>query len=171
MKKLLFTLLTCSFAFSAIAQDATQPKGTWYLGTADATQVFNLFSSNGMEVSPFVGYAVADNIAITVGLDYASMTTEVEGGDDQEMSASNITIGGAYFFGDDFYAQAGIGLGSSSSTGTDDLSSTQIQIGLGKFIPVKDMWYVSPQFSYGTMSTDGQSGAAASIGISFGARF
>jgi hypothetical protein len=117
-----------------------------------------------MEVSPFVGYAVADNIAITVGLDYASMTTEVEGGDDQEMSASNITIGGAYFFGDNFYAQAGVGLGSSSQTGTDDLSSTQIQIGLGKFIPVKDMWYVSPQFSYGTMSTDGQSGAAASIG-------
>jgi hypothetical protein len=171
MKKLLFTLLTCSFAFSAIAQDATQPQGTWYLGTADATQVFNLFSSDGMEVSPFVGYAIADNIAITVGLDYASLTTEVEGGDDQEMSASNITLGGAYFFGDDFYAQAQIGLGSSSQTDTDDLSSTTIGIGVGKFIPVKDMWYVSPQFNYGTMSTDGQSGAAASIGISFGARF
>lgn len=168
-------LLTCSIAYSATAQDASQPAGTWYLGASDATDLFRMFSSEGMEMSPFVGYAIADNIAITLGLDYYTETADGgSGGEDVTNSYQDISVGAAYFFGDNFYAQAGVSLGAVTMQSNDDTSSTSIQIGLGKFIPVKDLWYVSPQLTYSTYSGDegnGMTSSGASIGISFGARF
>ena len=173
----LFAFALC--ALNATAQDAEplQPQGTWYLGTANATDLFKMFSSEGMEVSPFVGYAIADDIAITVGLDYGTMTTDaVEGGaPEMSISNSNISLGAAYFFGDNYYAQAQFVMGSASvDDGVNDeveLSSSGYGIGLGKFIPVKDMWYVTPQLNYSGGSDDDGSQAGASITIAFGARF
>jgi hypothetical protein len=173
----LFAFAFC--ALNATAQDAEplQAQGTWYLGSADATSLFRIFSSEGMEVSPFVGYAIADNIAITVGLDYGTMTMDAVDGGAAEMTLTNtnFNIGGAYFFGDNFFAQVQLGMGSSAADdGVNDeveLSSSSYGIGLGKFIPIKDMWYVSPALTYGSTSNDDGSQAGASIGITFGARF
>ena len=50
---------------SAFAQN--QPQGTWYLGTANATDVVNIFA-DGVNMSPSIGYAVADNFVIGFGL-------------------------------------------------------------------------------------------------------
>ena len=72
MKKIILSCSAFAFAFCAVnvsAQEAAplQPKGTWYLGSADATSLFQMFSADGVDVDPFVGYAIADDIAITVG--------------------------------------------------------------------------------------------------------
>ena len=60
-------------------------RGSWYLGTGDATPL-NVFST-GVAIAPTVGYAVADDIVIQVcfGLTF---------------DALNLSIGGQYFMGD-----------------------------------------------------------------------
>ena len=64
MKKL-FTLFACaSLAFTLSAQDSSQPAGSWYLGSGDATSMLNIFSS-GVDMHATVGYAVADDIVLT----------------------------------------------------------------------------------------------------------
>lgn len=177
MKKLFFTLLTCSIAYSATAQDASQPAGTWYLGAGDATELFNMFSAEGVQLSPFVAYTVADNIAVTVGLDY-STTTITAGGIDVESSMNSISVGAAYFFGDNYYGQVGISMGGTTNNDdtVDDTSSNGWGLALGKFIPVRDMWYVSPRLVYESGGADmgggvEVAGGTATIGIAFGARF
>ena len=171
MKKVLMSFCAAAMVCTAFGQDVIQAKGTWYLGSADATELLGIFSE-GVNVSPFVGYAIADNIAITVGINYGSLTTDAVGDvPESTMSSTEISLGAAYFFGDNFYGQVGVSLGASSMTGTDDMSSTGIGVGVGKFIPVKDMWYLSPNIGYQTFTNDTGSAAGASIGISLGARF
>ena len=172
MKKVLLSFFAAAIVCTAFGQDVNQAKGTWYLGSADATELLGIFS-DGVNVSPFVGYAIADNIAITLGINYGSYTTDaVDGGAAESTSSSSeINVGAAYFFGDNFYGQVGVLLGASSMTDMDDMSSTGIGVGVGKFIPVKDMWYISPNIGYQTFTNDTGSAAGASIGIAFGARF
>ena len=178
MKKFIVTCSAFAFAFCALnvsAQDAEplQPKGTWYLGSADATSLFKMFSADGVDVDPFVGYAIADDIAITVGLNYGSTTMNaVDSIPEVTMSSMELSLGAAYFFGDNYYAQAQLVLGSvDDGSGSDPASSTGYGIGLGKFIPVKDMWFISPQLNYTGGSNDFGSSAGAEILIRFGATF
>lgn len=178
MKKFILSCSAFAFAFCAVnvsAQDAAplQPKGTWYLGSADATSLFQMFSADGVDVDPFVGYAIADDIAITVGLNYGSMTMNaVDSTPEVTMSSMELSLGAAYFFGDNYYAQAQLVLGSvDDGSGGDAASSTGYGIGVGKFIPVKDMWFVSPQLNYSGGSNDLGSSAGAEIRIRFGATF
>jgi hypothetical protein len=187
MKKVLLSFFAAAMVCTAFGQDVNQAKGTWYLGSADATELLGIFS-DGVNVSPFVGYAIADNIAITLGINYGSLTNDgVDGGNDYTASTSTIDLGAAYFFGDNFYGQVGVSIGSGSVTNLDattglptdtstESSSTGVGFAVGKFIPVKDMWYISPSIGYQTGTTDNGSGgtgsgAGANIGITFGARF
>ncbi|MDG2209604.1 MAG: hypothetical protein P8K81_06400 [Flavobacteriales bacterium] len=171
MKKVLMSFCAAAMVCTAFGQDVNQAKGTWYLGSADATELLGIFSE-GVNVSPFVAYAIADNIAITVGINYGSLTTDAVGDvPESTMSSSEISLGAAYFFGDNFYGQVGLSLGSTSMTGAEDMSSTGFGVRLGKFIPVKDMWYVSPNLTYEMGTNDTGSANGASIAIAFGARF
>ena len=62
MKKFILSFAAASLAVATYAQDApSQPAGSWYLGTGDATTLLNVFSS-GVGILPTVGYAVADDI-------------------------------------------------------------------------------------------------------------
>ena len=117
--------------------------------------------------------AIADNIAITVGLNYGSTTMNaVDSIPEVTMSSMELSLGAAYFFGDNYYAQAQLVLGSvDDGSGSDPASSTGYGIGLGKFIPVKDMWFISPQLNYVGGSNDSGSSAGAEIRIRFGATF
>ena len=175
MKKFIVSCSAFAFAFCALnvsAQDAEplQPKGTWYLGSADATSLFKMFSAEGVDVAPFVGYTVADNIAISLGLNMASATIDgVDGASDMTMSSSQVSVGAAYFFGDNFYGQAQVVLGNSDDGVNDAQSSTGYGVGLGKYIPVKDMWFISPQLNYTGGSNDLGSSSGAEIRIQFGA--
>ena len=64
MKKVLLSFVAFAMVTVGFSQDASQPKGSWYLGTGDATTLLNVFSS-GVSIAPTVGYAVADNIVVT----------------------------------------------------------------------------------------------------------
>jgi len=177
MKKFIVSCSVFAFAFCALnvsAQDteALQPKGTWYLGSGDATSLFKMFSDEGVDVAPFVGYTVADNIAISLGLNMVSNTLNgVDGADDLTISSSQVSLGAAYFFGDNFYGQAQVVLGNVDNGVDEAMSSTGYGVGLGKYIPVKDMWFVSPQLNYTAGSNDAGSSSGAEIRIQFGASF
>ena len=171
MKKIITLFLATGLVASAFAQDAMQPQGSWYLGTADATEIFQLFSDEGMNMSADIGYAVVDNIVVGLNIATFSSTWEIEGGEDYTASESSIAVSGAYFFGDNFYGGLGIDIYSSSATNEDEVSESGFALTLGKYIAVKDMWYVSPSLNYGSGSSDNYSESGIGMGISFGARF
>ncbi|RPG81592.1 MAG: hypothetical protein CBC74_000635 [Crocinitomicaceae bacterium TMED114] len=171
MKRIITLFLATGLFASAFAQDAMQPQGSWYLGTADATDIFRVFSSEGMNMNATIGYAVADDIVVNLGVTTASSTLTVDGGEDITSSASSINVGGQYFFGDNFYGGLGVSVASSEATGEDETSSSAFSLGLGKYIPVKDMWYVSPSINYNSSTLDELTQSGVNMGISFGARF
>jgi hypothetical protein len=69
-----------------------------------------------------------------------------------------------------FYGQAGVSLAPPHDGLDNTTSTTAIGLALGKFIPLREMWYVSPSLGYNTVNMDGGSGSGASLGITFGAR-
>jgi hypothetical protein len=145
MKKL-FTLFACaSLAFTLSAQDASQPAGSWYLGSGDATTLLNIFSS-GVEIQTTVGYALADDIVLTA-----------EAGFGGSFPNLNLSLGAAYFIGD-YY----VGLGLDNPTENLDLS-----INAGRYIDFKDVLYLAPQLNVDMLLSD----PAISLTIGFGARF
>ena len=176
MKHLLTFCAIALFAVASTAQDAAplQEKGTWYLGTANATEVFKLFSDEGMTVDPFVGYAIADNIGLTLALSSNSDTAPGADGSDVTSSAFEVRLGGAYFFGDNYYGQAQI-ISGNMDTGLEGGSTdySGFGVGVGKWIDVKDWWYVTPQLNYTMYDNEifSASGNAVELRIQFGAKF
>ena len=174
MKNLLTLCAIALFAVASTAQDAAplQEKGSWYLGTANATEVFKLFSDEGMTVDPFVGYAIADNIGLTLALSSNSDTAPGADGNDVTSSAFEVRLGGAYFFGDNYYGQAQI-ISGNMDTGLEGGSTdySGFGVGVGKWIDVKDWWYVTPQLNYTMYNQDPFSGNAVELRIQFGAKF
>ena len=54
MKRIFTLLLATGLVATTYAQDAAQPKGSWYLGTGDATTVLNIFSTGWTSLRPWV---------------------------------------------------------------------------------------------------------------------
>lgn len=148
MKKVLFSFLAVSVAFATFAQEdgASQPAGSWYLGSGDATQLLHIFSS-GVDIAPTVGYAVADDIVVQAAV---SGSTDV----------LSMNLGAAYFMGDYW-----VGVNAHDLAGKMDLG-----VGAGRYIPFKDVLFISPniQYSFGLPEASSDN---LSIGIGFGARF
>ena len=65
MKNFFIAAISMAMVSSAFAQ--LQPKGTWYLGTANAPEALNIFS-DGLEMTPTIGYAISDNVVLTLDL-------------------------------------------------------------------------------------------------------
>jgi hypothetical protein len=137
-----FLLLTLNVS----AQDATQAKGSWYLGSGDATQLLQLFST-GVDIAPTVGYAVADNIV-------------VQGSMSGPTDALNMNLGLAYFMGD-------VWVGAQASDLTGDMDAG---INVGYWIDFKDVLYITPNLQYSFGLPDGSTDYM-NIGIGFGAKF
>ena len=76
---------------SAFAQN--QPQGTWYLGTANATDVVNIFA-DGVNMSPTIGYAVADNFVVSLSLNTSRMEDVFSGTSDEITLVPTPTIVG-----------------------------------------------------------------------------
>ena len=68
MKKVVLSFFAAAVAFVSFGQDASQPQGSWYLGSGDATTLLNIFST-GVDMHATVGYAVADDIVVTAMTD------------------------------------------------------------------------------------------------------
>lgn len=243
MKNFFIAAISMAMVSSAFAQN--QPQGTWYLGTADATDVVNIFS-DGVSMSPTIGYAVADNLVLnlTIGTDRHESTTPMMANglvttttltpflDDEgnivleetislaeqefgwsetsETRTNNFSLGAQYFFGDNFFVGAALDSYTLTTETTQasgynylvdaddesilyeyvnltdanavDLTTTETErtdlgftLSLGKYIPVRENWYLTPQVGYSTSSSEegaiesDRNGVAMSIG--FGARF
>ena len=193
MKNFFIAAISMAMVSSAFAQN--QPQGTWYLGTANATDVVNIFA-DGVNMSPSIGYAVADNFVIglelntsrleevysgtIVTLDSVTNFVELPDGtilgipgvvenevayeDTYTTTSSLLSLTAQYFFGDNYFAAASLGATTTRmeeeySLDADlnsDVETTgaAFSIGLGKFIPVRDNWYLTPQVSYSTGSAD-----------------
>jgi hypothetical protein len=145
MKKL-FTLFACaSLAFTLSAQDSSQPAGSWYLGSGDATSLLNIFST-GVDMHATVGYAVADDIVLTAQSTFGG-----------EFDALDLSVGAAYFMGD-YY----VGLGVH-----DPINDLDLGINAGRYIDFKDVLYLTPQINIDMLLNDPE----VSFTIGFGARF
>ena len=154
MKKFVLSLFAVATATFAFAQDASQPKGSWYLGTGDATQIFDIFVE-GINMDASVGYAVADGVVISL---YQSAGSEF-GGSLSDTDNFNLSLGGQYFMGD-YYVGAMI---------QDPLGDIDFGLNAGRYIPVKNMFYLAPQLNLTELSDENGRNVSATIG--FGARF
>ena len=145
MKKFILSLFAVATATFSFAQDASQPQGSWYLGTGDATTLLNVFST-GVGFDATIGYAVADDIVVTAKSDFGGT-----------FDALNLSIGGQYFMGD-YY----VGLDVD-----DPLNNLDLGINAGRYIDFKDVLYVAPQLNVGMLLNDPMVG----VSIGFGTRF
>jgi len=145
MKRILTLLLATGLVATSYAQDASQPKGSWYLGTGDATTMLHLFST-GVDIAPTIGYAVADDIVVTAKAGFGGA-----------FDALDLSLGGQYFMGD-YYV--GLDL-------MDPINDLDLGINAGRYIDFKDVLYVTPQLNVDLLLND----PVVGLSIGFGARF
>ena len=155
MKKVVLSFFAAVAAFVSFGQDASQPQGSWYLGSGDATTLLNIFST-GVEMDATVGYAVVDDIVATLSFNNSedSTGTELAGTTFEDMS---FNLGVQYFMGD-YYV--GLGLG-------DPLDDLELGLSVGRYIPFKDVLYIAPQVGLKDLTNTPLIG----INIGVGARF
>ena len=144
--KNLFTLCACAFfAITLSAQGSDQAAGSYYLGTGDATQLVNIFSSlSEVTIAPTIGYAVMDDLVVS---------GSINGLTDDLM----LDLSVRYFWNGVFF-QAGA---------ADIAGDASMSLGAGKYFSlgaVSDRFYVDPQINYNF-----DNGFVTSIGL--GARF
>lgn len=145
MKKFFLSICTVALAVTGVAQDASQPQGSWYLGTADATDVLSIFSS-GISIAPTVGYAVADDIVVTAKAGFGGTFDMLD-----------LSLGGQYFMGD-YY----VGLDVD-----DPINNLDLGLNAGRYIDFKDVLYIAPQLNIGMLLND----PVVGVTIGMGARF
>ena len=129
-------------------------------------------------MSPTIGYAVADNIVVSVSLSSFTLT-DTFGSDVIEESSTSLGLFGSYFLEGNYYVGAGVAMASSTLTDSPDVSGFGFGVEAGKFIPIRENWYINPNLFYGSSEMDfggdvnpntlGDSQFGLSIG--FGARF
>ncbi len=146
MKKFFLSICAVAMAATGMAQDASQPQGSWYLGTGDATTLLNVFST-GVGILPTIGYAVADDIVVDANMS----------GSTDDLSL-DLRVG--YFMGDNY-----IGIGAGDIAGDMDLG-----VRFGHYIDFKDVLYISPNLQYNFGLPEGASDNLQ-LQIGFGTRF
>ena len=145
MKKVVLSFFAAAVAFVSFGQDASQPQGSWYLGSGDATTLLNIFST-GVDMHATVGYAVADDIVVTAMTGFGGA-----------LDSLNLSLGGQYFMGD-YYV--GVQL-------HDPINNFDVGLNAGRYIDFKDVLYITPQLNIDMLATEPQLG----ISIGVGARF
>ena len=145
MKKVVLSFFAAVVAFVSFGQDASQPQGSWYLGSGDATTLLNIFST-GVDMHATVGYAVADDIVVTAMTGFGGA-----------LDSLNLSLGGQYFMGD-YYV--GVQL-------HDPINNFDVGLNAGRYIDFKDVLYITPQLNIDMLATEPQLG----ISIGVGARF
>ncbi len=133
-------------AATGMAQDASQPQGSWYLGSGDATELLQIFSHDGVGLDATVGYAVADDIVVTAQAGFGGA-----------FDALDLSIGGQYFMGD-YY----VGLNLN-----DPINDLGLDLNAGRYIDFKDVLYITPQLNLNSLTGD----PVMNITIGMGARF
>ena len=127
--KNLFTLCACAFLTFTLSAQSEQAAGSYYLGTGDATQLVNIFSSlSEVTIAPTIGYAVMDDLVVS---------GSINGLTDDLM----LDLSVRYFWNGVFF-QAGA---------ADIAGDSSMSLGAGKYFSlgaVSDRFYVDPQINY-----------------------
>jgi len=127
--KNLFTLCACAFLTFTLSAQSEQAAGSYYLGSGDATQLVNIFSSlSEVTIAPTIGYAVIDDLVVS---------GSINGLTDDLM----LDISVRYFWNGVFF-QAGA---------ADVAGDASMSLGAGKYFTlgaVSDRFYVDPQINY-----------------------
>lgn len=145
MKKFFLSICAVAMAATGMAQDASQPQGSWYLGSGDATELLQIFSHEGVSLDAIVGYAVADDIVVTAQLEESAFDVLA------------LSLGGQYFMGDYF---VGVDL-------NDPINDLGLDLNAGRYIDFKDVLYITPQLNVNSLTGD----PTMAITIGMGARF
>lgn len=145
MKKFFLSICAVAMAATGMAQDASQPQGSWYLGSGDATELLQIFSHDGVGLDATVGYAVADDIVVTAQLEESAFDVLA------------LSLGGQYFMGDYF---VGVDL-------NDPINDLGLDLNAGRYIDFKDVLYITPQLNVNSLTGD----PTMAISIGMGARF
>ena len=227
MKNFFIAAISMAMVSSAFAQ--LQPQGTWYLGTANAPEALNIFS-DGLNMTPTIGYAVSDNVVLTLDLGVMTSSLDTPGsridtsysyttsyelvpaetiidtvaGDTtfvdayvnavtdstevltstdyvttEETRKTNFALGLQYFFDDNYFVRGSIASHTHTTTTTSDAGVTETEensfgwsVGAGKFISVRENWYLTPEVRYTGMSMgDDASEGDLSFRVGLGLRF
>ena len=127
--KNLFTLCACAFLTFTLSAQSEQAAGSYYLGSGDATQLVNIFSSlSEVTIAPTIGYAVIDDLVVS---------GSINGLTDDLM----LDLSVRYFWNGVFF-QAGA---------ADVAGDASMSLGAGKYFTlgaVSDRFYVDPQINY-----------------------
>ena len=91
----------------------------------------------------------------------------------------NFAIGAQYFFDDNYFIRGAIRSMTHTTTTTDDLGTTEEEsnsfgwsVGAGKFISVRENWYLTPEVRYtGNSMGDNASDGDLSFRVGLGLRF
>ena len=143
MKKFFLSICAVAMAATGMAQDASQPQGSWYLGSGDATELLQIFSHDGVGLDATVGYAVADDIVVTA---------QLEGAFDVLACPRRQYFMGDYFVGVDL---------------NDPINDLGLDLNAGRYIDFKDVLYITPQLNVNSLTGD----PTMAISIGMGARF
>jgi hypothetical protein len=159
--KFTFTLIS----FLALSQLSAQAvnQGAWMVGGSagftsskvkDADE-----SSTRIWVNPNLGYFIADDLAIGLGLNINSLSPA---GTDESFTDFGLGPFVRFYFADAIFAQAGVNLGLG------DAEFTEFQVGVGYSWFIDNSVAVEPMLFYNSHSVDGDFGDFSTFGLSIG---
>lgn len=163
MRKTIFTLLS-AFAFLLAAQTVsaqTVSKGAWMIGgTAGFSSTKFKSSDNSvsmLNISPSIGLYVIDDLAVGLGLSYASVSFD---GDSE--SSTSLSPFVRYYVVNPIFLQAGVDLG------LDEGSGMAVNAALGYSWFLNDNVAIEPQLFYQNFNRDGEVGDFSTFGLAIG---
>ena len=114
--------LTFALAIATIVGVQAQEKGDWYVGTGDIANT----AWTEWSISPEIGYGFTDNLAVSVAVNQADSTADL----DLDFSAR--------YFWNGYFAYVA----------TDGLSTDNMSIGAGKMFTFHKSVFVDPKIVY-----------------------
>ena|SRR5688572_15241484 len=136
-------------------------QGAWMVGGSAGFQSFKFKdadeSTTIIDFSPNLGYFIADDLAIGLGLNVTSISSDGE-------SFTDFGLGPfvRFYFADAIFAQAGVNLGLGDS------EFTEFQVGVGYSWFLNDGVAIEPMLFYNSHSEDGDTFDASTFGLSIG---
>ncbi|HNP97052.1 MAG TPA: autotransporter domain-containing protein [Cyclobacteriaceae bacterium] len=188
MKKLIISIfltsLSITFAFAQFNKGNILVGGTTGLSgsfTTSKTKNGSSTTTNGkfssFSIQPQAGYFVMDNLAVGLGLSFATSSFKDDGSSDKSSSTGiGLTPFVRYYF-DKFFAQGAFGFGSNKSKNTFNNTTTEStqnttnwSISGGYVIFLNDAIALEPQigYSYFSQKSKGSNTKGINAGISFG---
>jgi hypothetical protein len=160
LMKFTFTLVAFLFMSQMLTAQAVG-QGAWMVGGSAGFQSLKYKdadeSTTFIDLSPNLGYFIADDLAIGLALSLSSVSSDGE-------SFTDFGLGPfvRFYFADAIFAQAGVNLGLG------DNEFTEFQVGVGYSWFLSDGVAIEPMLFYNSHSVDGDTFDYSTFGLSIG---